>query len=205
MTFLLRIFLAALFAGIPMFMTPLAAVSPGKVGAKASVEQDNREMAAIFDADQAARENPAKIDWKIVGPQDVARRIRTKTLLDSGALRTGNDFYDAAFVFQHSVKTDDFLLAHTLAVAAAARGRRDAAWIAAATLDRYLVNIGQKQIYGTQFITPQNGSTTQEPYDRNLVSDALRIALGVPPLADQEKRRKEVDLMFKSQAATGKP
>lgn len=76
---------------------------------------------------------------------------------------------------------------------AAARGREDATWIAAATLDRYLINAGQKQIYGTQFNSLNNGPLTQDPYDRSVVSDALRMALGVPALKDQEKRRQKFE------------
>ena len=94
---------------------------------------------------------------------------------------------------------NDYLLAHTFAVIGAARGRKDATWIAAATLDRYLINAGQKQIYGTQFKTPNDGLTTQEPYDRSVVSDALRAALGVPPLNEQEKQRQKFQAELKGQ------
>ena len=73
----------------------------------------NAEMAAIFAADQADRApGGGGIDWTVVGPRDVARQARTRTLLDSGALRTGEDYYRAAFIFQHGTKTDDYLLAH---------------------------------------------------------------------------------------------
>lgn len=151
---------------------------------------DNPEMAGIFETDQAARQNPATIDWPVVGKEDTARRLRVKALLDGGQLRSGTDFYQAAFVYQHGSTPDDYLMAHTLAIIAAARGRPDATWIASATLDRYLQSIGQKQIFGTQFRTPNDQPATQEPYDRALVSDALRGALGVPPLAAQEDQRK---------------
>jgi hypothetical protein len=79
-----------------------------------------------------------------------------------------------------------------LATVAVARGRRDATWIAAATLDRYLQAIGRPQVFGTQFTT-RDGRTTQEPYDRALVPDALRGAMGVPPQSEQEKRRAEIE------------
>jgi hypothetical protein len=151
---------------------------------------NNTEMSRIFDADQAARQNHAAIDWAVVGKEDAARRTRTKALLDARQLRSGSDFYHAAFIFQHGSTPDDYLLAHTMAVIAAARGRPDATWIASATLDRYLQNIGQKQIYGTQYQTPKSQPASQEPYDRDLVSDALREALGVPSQAAQEERRK---------------
>lgn len=151
---------------------------------------NNAEMSGIFDADQAARQNHAAIDWAVVGKEDAARKARTKALLDAGQLRSGADFYHAAFVFQHGSTPDDFLLAHTLAVIAAARGRPDATWIASATLDRYLQSIGRKQVFRTQYQTLKGQAASQEPYDRTLVSDALREALGVPPLAAQEERRK---------------
>jgi hypothetical protein len=54
-------------------------------------------------------------------------------------------------------------------------------------------NDHQPQIYGTQFFTPQNGPVTQEPYNRNLVSDALRRQLGVPSQAVQDEQRKQYE------------
>jgi hypothetical protein len=110
----------------------------------------NPEMTRLFDEDQGARQ-AANIDWDVVGAQDAARRVRTHALLDAGALHSAGDFWHAAFVFQHGDKPQDYLLAHGLAIIAAAKGRRDAAWIAAASLDRYLQAIGQKQVYGTQY------------------------------------------------------
>ena len=118
-------------------------------------------MTAIFDADQADRAHGgAAIDWSVVTPRDEARRARTLALLDAGALHSGDDFWHAAFVFQHGSQPDDFLLAHTLAVIAAARGRADASWIAAATLDRYLQNIGRPTL-GTQYHMPAGQQATQ--------------------------------------------
>lgn len=137
--------------------------------------------------------------------RDEERRARTLALLNSGKLRSGDDFWRAAFVFQHGSEPNSYLLAHTLAVIATARGRRDATWIAAATLDRYLQNIGQKQIYGTQFTTRPGQPTTQEPYDRTLVSDALRAALGVPPLEAQETQRSDFERSAREAEARPSP
>ena len=53
--------------------------------------------------------------------------------------------------------------------------------------------IHQPQIYGTQFYTKPNDPATQEPYNRGLVSDALRRELGVPSQAAQEEQRKKYD------------
>jgi hypothetical protein len=153
----------------------------------------NAQMKAIFDEDQRVRQPGEKIDWSVVGKTDAERREQTRKLLADGALHTGKDFEEAAFVFQHGDQPDDYLLAHTLAMVAVSKGDPTAIWIAAATLDRYLENIKQKQIFGTQYSssTPsgsQETTWTQEPYDRRLISDALREQLGVPRQALQTRQ-----------------
>jgi len=154
----------------------------------------NPEMAKMFAEDQAARKDIKPEQYKDMAfvrrmiADNAARRTRTRALLDAGKLTTAEDYYAAAFVFQHGGKPEDYLLAHTLALASAARGMKDASWIAAATLDRYLQSIGQKQIYGTQFGRKGDEPMTQEPYDRALIPDSLRTALGVPVQAEQDKR-----------------
>jgi hypothetical protein len=60
-------------------------------------------------------------------------------------------------------------------------------------MDRYLNSIHLPQIYGTQFSIQPHEPTTQEPYNRVLVSDALRRFLGVPSQAAQEEQRKQYE------------
>lgn len=90
---------------------------------------------------------------------------------------------------------DDYLLAHTLASLAVSRGDASATWIMTAALARYLHAIGQPQIYGTQFKWP---AATQEPFDRELISDALRRELGVPSLAAQVEQQRDFAKQFAS-------
>ena len=168
---------------------------------------DNRDMKVIFADDQRVRQPGFRGAW-----DDEQRRAKVRDLLARDALKTGLDFEEAAFIFQHGDTPDDYLLAHSLAMIAVAKGHKAALWIAGATLDRYLQRIGQKQIYGTQYqlLDHQgkfslNGHWTQEPYDRNLVSDALRRDLGLPPLAQQqvmmEKYSKDLVEHFKAEDA----
>lgn len=172
--------------------------APGSAQPPAASQQpriaDLAEMTAMFETDQAVRRRlstegfqPSIIKEMVEG--DAKHYARTKEFVQSGALRTGNDFYHAAFIFQHGSTPADYLLAHTLAVAATAHGHAKASWIAAATLDRYLQTLGQKQIYGTQFMNKPGEPATQEPYDRTLIPDSLRTTLGVPVQAEQEKWR----------------
>ncbi len=172
--------------------------------AQAPPATDSHEMRAIFEADQAPRTNTgATIDWSVVGPQDETRRTRTRALLEAGKLRTVADYYRAAVVFQHGITADEILLAHVLAVAATARGHPEGPWMAAASLDRYLQKTGQPQIYGTQFLTPDRQNTTQEPYNRRLVPDSLRTALGVSTQAEQESRRQEIQARYRAAPRPG--
>ncbi len=159
----------------------------------------NAEMTAIFTADQAARADIAHVDTARLIAEDEARRTRTQALLDAGQLQSGQDYLNAAFVFQHGQRPADYLKAHLLAMIAVARGKPEATWIASATLDRYLQAIGQPQVLGTQFRAQEDKSMTQEPYARDLVSDAMRQALGVPSQADQvaQARRFEAQLRGK--------
>jgi hypothetical protein len=148
----------------------------------------NTTLTAIFDADQADRRK-TPIDWTVVGKADVARRGQVEALLASGQLHTGEDYFHAAFVFQHGDGANDYLLAHTLAMVAVAKRQAGAIWIASATLDRYLQKIGQPQIFGTQFTGAPGSVLTQEPFDKGLISDPLRTELGVGTLAEQEAQR----------------
>ena len=149
----------------------------------------NAEIAAIFAADQADRQQLATIDWTVVGPRDAARRARVRQVLDEGLLRAADDYYFAAMVYQHGEVPEDYLLAHVFAMVAQAAGSPDAAWIAAATLDRFLRNVDRAQIFGTQYSAGPDGVPTQGKFDAALIPDSLRRALGVPTLVQQEEQR----------------
>ena len=158
---------------------------------------DNPEMKRIFDEDQEPRSYGLNIDWFVVGPADARRREQTRKLLGQGALHTGRDYCWASFLFQHGEGPNDFLLAHTLAMIAVEKGYGPAIWIVSTTLDRYLQSIHQPQVYGTQFGQSRGKGFTQEPYDRTLISDALRVQLQVPVLSAQEQRLRQ----YKAEAA----
>jgi hypothetical protein len=155
------------------------------------LETSDPEMKKIYEADQQDRSADFdKMDQEARGAvnvRDVERRAATRKLLAEGRLHTGEDYREAAFVFQHGNKPEDYLLAHTLATVATSRGDMLGLWISAATLDRYLHSIEKPQIFGTQFLEEGN-TVTQAPFDRELIPDALRRQLGVPALAEQQSK-----------------
>ncbi|RRN61837.1 hypothetical protein EIK80_24645 [Caulobacter sp. 602-1] len=175
----------------------LLLADPAHARSLAAPTTSNAEMTRLYNEDQSDRE-PDEIDWDKVTARDEQRRLATRALLTAGALHTAEDYEHAAFIFQHGSKADDYLLAHTLAMVAVGKGDKSSLWIASATLDRYLMMIGKPQVYGTQF----RGSMGQEPYDRNLVSDALRSELGVPALARQAE---QLEALRAARAAAVKP
>ena len=149
----------------------------------------NPELLALFEADQAPRQQAVSLADD-VERDDRQRRVRVRQMLDEGLVQSGDDYLHAAFIFQHGDKPNDFLLAHALATTAVAKGNRNAAGMAAQTLDRYLQSIGKPQIYGTQFQIPNNcAPVTQGDFDQALIPDSAREALAVPPLAGQQEQR----------------
>ena len=151
-------------------------------------------------------------EWEREVPKrDEARREQARTLLARSG-HSGEDYYYAAFLFQHGEKADDYLFAHILATEAIALGYTRAKWISAATLDRYLQQIGQKQVFGTQYqgenlayylehqhdpdviekFKKLSDQQTLEPYAPQLLPDTIRGAFCVPPLGMQEQHIADV-------------
>jgi hypothetical protein len=135
-------------------------------------------MRKIYEEDQKDRTDAAG---------DARRREQVRQLISEGKVQSGEDYYYAAFIFQHGQKPSDYLYAHVLAVTAVNKGLLNAMWLSAATLDRYLHSIRQPQVFGTQFESLDNSPDTQEPYDRGIVSDALRAQWCVAPESTQAK------------------
>lgn len=171
-----------------------------------SASTDNSELRALFLEDQAARgvdaegQSDPRAQVLDLRKGDRERRNRAGILLQGGQVVTAMDYYRAAFIFQHGETSNDFLLAHHLALVSIAKGNVGASWIAAATLDRYLHSIGQPQVYGTQFRFPSDTRgiensyrVTQDPFNQTLLSDQERNNLFVPSLRDQQERRKELE------------
>ena len=132
------------------------------------------------------------------------RRLRIRAMLAKGEVQTGEDFHDAALLFQHGEDADDYLLAHILAVEAVIKGDDRSKWLAAATLDRYLQFINKPQVFGTQYPLDSNAPAqpttepvdphvgrfkgrTQSPFNDQLMPDALRHDFCVPDLAQQKQ------------------
>jgi|SRR5579864_6617 len=184
-----RLRAALIFAGLAVALGAGALLK-----AQAQKKTTPASIKQLFEEDQndrrgAMSEGPEQ--WKKISERDAVRRRAAHELMDAGALKTGEDFEDASIIFQHGDGPQDYLLAHVLAMAAMEKGDAQARWIAAATMDRYLQSLKQPQIFGTQYAwagrKPKARGATQAPYDKNLLSDALRREFCVATFADQQR------------------
>ncbi|HEY5800769.1 MAG TPA: hypothetical protein VIT92_11140 [Burkholderiaceae bacterium] len=171
----------------PRWQRSVAAIEKAEAAYKASI---NRELAELFEADQADR-RPAKVDWAVVEPRDRTRHARVKELAAAGAMKHSADFYHAAMIFQHGSKPEDYKQAQLWALRAVDLDPNNdgARWLAAAAEDRYLHTTGKPQVWGTQYVKPQTARLfTMEPFDRSKKTDAQRIAMKVPTLAESQAK-----------------
>lgn len=149
----------------------------------------NDELKQLFEDDQSDRlsnPNPDPETWKQVVTRDKLHKKRVKQLLKENELTSPEDFYHAAFIFQHGSTPKDYLKANELAKIAMDLGYKPAKWIFAATMDRYLVSIGKPQKYGTQYyseIWDSDDDWILRDVDPN-TTDEERVALGIKPLSE---------------------
>ena len=105
-------------------------------------------------------------------------------LLSQAVITEPEDLMRAAFILhnadlEHCRETH--LLAHHLALAAVEQGYDDGRFLAALTLDRFLLACGVPQRYGTQYDIDSEGQVALLPFD-TATTDEERAKWGVPSL-----------------------
>lgn len=151
----------------------------------ASTNQELQKLEEADQSDRAAGSN--KIDWTVVGKRDAARKARATEILKAGDVRTADDYFNAALIFQHGDAVEDTELALALATTATRldSSKKDAKVLTAQAWDRILVKRGKPQWYGTQFFKDTStGKWEMSPMDPTAVTEAQREALGIPTLAE---------------------
>ena len=169
---------------------------------------DNAELKHLYDEDQADHQ-PAyegkPVDIPALSRRDDERERRVKELYAADQLHTGPDYYNAAMILQHAPTPDDFLLCHDFCVIAIGKGEPRAKWLAAASMDRFLVSVGRPQRFGTQYGAARPGFPVRmSPIDTS-VTDRLRMELGVPPLAELKQKEAKMDALFGQSNQPPKP
>ena len=161
-------------------------------------ETDNLQLEEVFQEDQKDREKvyDAPEEIERLKERDRRRRKKVHMMMELGEVQTKRDLYHAAVVFQHGEVSEEFLISHRLAAMSAILGHRTARWLLAASLDRYLMSLGQSQVYGTQF----EYNTAEGVYQLKLpIQETVMLAfdkemLGVPAVSE---RLKQLNLQIK--------
>lgn len=157
---------------------------------------NNQELKSLYEQDIEER---SRIDWDTATPdqiselrkKDNARRMQVLTLINKKKIKSAKDYHHAALIFQHGDTTDDYKLAHGFAKKALELGDESVRWLYAATLDRYLISMGQPQKYGTQFkLNDKDEWELGKPIDPT-VTDGERAKYNVSPLSQALQRYKK--------------
>lgn len=160
-------------------------------------------MDELFLADQTASKEPGWGDNQKRVEEEINRRVEVLKYLTNGDINSPQNLVYAAFIFQHGNCPDHYLLANKLSRKALGAGDEEARWIFAASLDRYLMSLGEPQKYGTQYTWTRDGFGLY-PVDPN-TTDSERAQYNVPPLqqaADQQAVAREEASVQKRQLET---
>lgn len=189
-----RVSLAS-FACIALAGAFTLAPAHGQPPAEAPAPTDNAELQALCDADQADRKNTDAVNWHEVGERDAKREARVREMLETGLVNTGQDYFNAALICQHSMEVEGIQLAHELSMISASLGNKRARWLAAASYDRLLNRLDKPQRFGTQYVSKGDGPMKLADITPG-VTDHMRKALNVPTLEQAKAREEEIRKSF---------
>lgn len=158
---------------------------------------DHPRLAKMYTEDQRdRREGPEEARCLANAVCDKERQIAALEIVRAGELRTANDYFHAAMIFQHASSADDNALAYSLASVAARidPSHKAAKWLAAAAWDRTLMRRNKPQWYGTQFTRGAMSAKWElYPVDETAVTDEERVKAGVPTLAESRERVRKMN------------
>jgi hypothetical protein len=143
-------------------------------------------LAAMFAEDQGVRAG-GSIDWEAEHARGKARMAEVLGYLAEGRIVAGEALYHAAMIFQHGNCPEHFQITSQLAERAMQQGYPPAAWLYAASIDRYLMNTGKPQKFGTQYFAKGDEDFYLWPVDP-ATTDEERRRYNVPALAEAQQR-----------------
>lgn len=117
------------------------------------LEARSQELAQIVKADQDDRANfssKTPEEMQEMMKYDVLRRKRVGEIFGEGCFSKAQDFAAAALVYQHGDVPDHFFQTFLWAKRAVELGDPSQQRMMALGIDRYLVNIGKKQLFASQ-------------------------------------------------------
>ena len=113
----------------------------------------SQELTELVNADQKERDDWDNLteDEKLkMSENDLGRRKRVGEILGEGCFKTPEDYAAASLIYQHGNVPDHFFQAFVWASRAVALGDLNQKHLVTLTIDRYLISIGKKQLFGSQ-------------------------------------------------------
>ena len=126
---------------------------------KARLELRSKELQALVKADQDDRD-----DWQGKSPdemnevvkRDEVRRKRVGEIFGEGCFSKHEDYAAAALVYQHGDNPDHFFQTYIWSKRGVDLGDSKQKRMMVLGIDRYLVTVGQKQLFGSQATKPNS-------------------------------------------------
>lgn len=127
-----------------------------KIGFYHKSSKSNQKLVQLFEELQKER---LRADWedryslplKMISAKEKQARKEALKMLKKGEIKTPDDFYRAAMLFQHGGGFKSYAMAVTLAAVSGYLGESWGRGLYAMAIDRFLLAIGQKQYFGTNF------------------------------------------------------
>ena len=154
----------------------------------------NERLRELFEQDEAQRQAQPPYGSALytqMRSDDAARRLEVRALLDGEPLEP-EDLHHAAVVLHHGETLDDINLARRLASRAAEAGHGPSRYLAASTLDRWLMVQGLPQVYGTNIVPDGRGYRVWDTEPST--TDDQRAEWDVPPLEQLHERARQLSL-----------
>lgn len=125
-------------------------------------QKRSAELQKLVASDQLDRGNKTRYSSKAatkIYKRDLARSKRIGEILGEGCLNSANDYLAAALIYQHGNTQDQYYQAYLWAKRALELGSMTeqvkAKFMLALSIDCYLIRIGKKQLFGTQYFNPK--------------------------------------------------
>lgn len=134
-------------------------------------EKRATEIQEIVKADQDDRKGELPKDLML---RDQKRRMRIGEIFGEGCLKSAADFSASALVYQHGTVPEHFWQTFTWSKRAVELGDVNKMQLMALGLDRYLVNIGKKQLFASQAFKPAGKCWCLQPTEKSF-PDAKRM------------------------------
>jgi hypothetical protein len=115
------------------------------------------ELVILLKQDQSDREKFSEMTPEAMlqlAKNDLTRREKVGLIFAEGCLNSALDYQIAGLIFQHGESPDHYYQAYIWANKAAEIEKSPTNSLASLAIDRYLISIGKKQLFASQFLNP---------------------------------------------------